>query len=574
MGRFIFTTARHEVATLSLGLVIFCFFAFFYNLGGSALFEPTEGRNAEIAREILYSHDWVTPHDDFVPVLDKPIFFHWLIALCYKLFGVSEWSARLPSALAGLGSVVLIYLFARKSFGFWEAAWSSLILASGVQFYALSRIVIFDMPLNFFVTLSLCSFYWAANTDLEFKKGAFYLLMYGAMGGATLIKGPIGLFLPGMVIVFYMLVTNKWFLLRQMNLFYGVLVFLIVVIPWYVFAEVKNPGYLYYFLWEENLVRFFTSHFNRNEPVYYFFEVLAVGFMPWTFLFPYLIRAQWKKSKDETTLFLVLWAGLPFIFFSFSQAKLSHYILPVYPPLAILAGTALATGLRHPSNEKRWPLWFPAVDLFGVFCVMIVGLYWPEVLPQPLQEAVRTALRDVPGFLLFALLLGTTWLALSTSKYLVMSQSALYLCCCGGFALYFLSVQPIVERIALDASSKLLAEKLTSVIQPKDQLVIYDNFRSSLPYYLNIERPIWVVSSRKDHSIMESYYAAERHPQPAAVYGRALLTREEFSEAWGTSNRQLFVLLREKNLRRLGGKNQIPPKIMLRANDFVLVAHR
>jgi len=81
MGRFIFTTARHEVATLSLGLVIFCFFAFIYDLGGSALFEPTEGRNAEIAREILYSHDWVTPHDDFVPVLDKPIFFHWSIAL-------------------------------------------------------------------------------------------------------------------------------------------------------------------------------------------------------------------------------------------------------------------------------------------------------------------------------------------------------------------------------------------------------------------------------------------------------------------------------------------------------------
>ena len=161
---------RHEAATVNLVLFLFCLFVLFYHLGAPALFEPTEGRNAEIAREILYSHDWVTPHDNFVPVLDKPIFFHWLIALCYKLFGVSEWSARLPSALAGLGSVVLIYLFARKSLGLWEAAWSSLILASSVQFYALSRIVIFDMPLNFFVTLSLCSFYWAADTDHGFKK--------------------------------------------------------------------------------------------------------------------------------------------------------------------------------------------------------------------------------------------------------------------------------------------------------------------------------------------------------------------------------------------------------------------
>ncbi len=98
------------------------------------LFEPTEGRNAEIAREILLTHDWVTPHGDFVPVLDKPIFLHWLIALCYKLFGVSEWSARLPSALAGLGSVVLIYLFAREFLGLWEALWSSLILAAWLYF--------------------------------------------------------------------------------------------------------------------------------------------------------------------------------------------------------------------------------------------------------------------------------------------------------------------------------------------------------------------------------------------------------------------------------------------------------
>jgi 4-amino-4-deoxy-L-arabinose transferase-like glycosyltransferase len=130
--------AGREIAAISLGLVLFCLLLFFYHLGASALFEPTEGRNAEIAREILLTHDWVTPHDDFVPVLDKPIFFHWLIAFCYKLFGVSEWSARLPSAFAGLGSVILIYLFARKFLGLWEALWSVLILASSVQFYALS----------------------------------------------------------------------------------------------------------------------------------------------------------------------------------------------------------------------------------------------------------------------------------------------------------------------------------------------------------------------------------------------------------------------------------------------------
>jgi 4-amino-4-deoxy-L-arabinose transferase-like glycosyltransferase len=564
----------HDVRAISLGLVLLCSFAFFYNLGGPALFEPTEGRNAEIAREILVTHDWVTPHDDFVPVLDKPIFLHWLIALCYKLFGVSEWSARLPSALAGLGSVILIYLFARKFWGLWEASWSTLILASSAQFYVLSHIVIFDMALCFCVTLSLCAFYWGVNSESRFKKKAFYLLMYAAMGLATLIKGPIGVFLPGMVIVFYLFMTKKWFLLREMNFFHGLNLFLIIVVPWYLWVEIRNPGYLYYFLSEENVIRFLAPHFHRSEPLYYFLAVLVFGFMPWTFLLPYVVGTQWKNSKDDTTLFLILWTVLPLLFFSFSQTKLSQYILPIYPPLAILTGTALASGLKHPLKNKKWPLWFPGLKLFLVFSIISVGVYWPELLPHPLQEPVRAAFREVPGFLLLALLLGTTWLALSTSRYLSMSQSALYLLCCGGFALYFVSVQPVVKRISLEISSTMLAEKLTSLIQRGDQLVTYDMFRSSLPFYLKIERPIWVVSAKKDHSIMESYYVAEKLPQPAAVYGRALFPLEGFSEVWGTSDRKLLVLLREKNLRRLVGKNQKLPEIILRADDLVLVANR
>jgi 4-amino-4-deoxy-L-arabinose transferase-like glycosyltransferase len=168
-------------SAISLALLFFCLFIFFYGLGGAALFEPTEGRNAEIAREILITHDWVTPHDNFIPALDKPIFLHWLIAICYKLFGVSEGSARVPSAFAGLGTIGLIYLFARKFLGLWEALWSSLILATSLQFFALSRIVIFDMPLTFFVTLSLCAFYSGTESDSRVKKELFYLLMYAAI---------------------------------------------------------------------------------------------------------------------------------------------------------------------------------------------------------------------------------------------------------------------------------------------------------------------------------------------------------------------------------------------------------
>ena len=563
---------RRKDLPITLGLLVFCLFVLFYGLGGVALFEPTEGRNAEIAREILLTHDWVTPHDNFIPVLDKPIFFHWLIAIGYKLFGLSEWSARLPSALAGLGSVVLIFLLARKFLGLWEALWSGLILITSLQFFALSRVVIFDMPLTFFITLSLCCFYWGANSDGGLKKRIFYLAMYAAMGVAALIKGPIGLLLPAMVIVPYVVILRKWSLLRELDLVPGLILFLFIVAPWYVWAEIRNPGYLRYFLWEENFIRFLTPHFGRTERSYYFLEVLAVGFLPWTFLLPYLIKAQWKRPINEPILFLILWTTLPFLFFSFSHTKLSHYILPIYPPLAILAGEAVARTLKNRSQNKSWPLWFPSVNLFLLLVMLAVAVYRPEILPQPLQGAMREALHDSSGVFIFGAILGIIWFALSTLKSIAKSEALLYIFCCAGFALYFCIAQSIVAPIALASSSKILAQKSASLIKAEDQLVIYGNFRSSLPYYLNLKRPLWVVWSGRGDSIMESYYIVEKRPQPAAHYGKALITFQEFAELRKTTKRNLLVFVKKKNIPHLIAGSDTPAKSILDFGDYVLMS--
>ncbi len=397
--------------------------------------------------------------------------------------------------------------------------------------------------------------------------------MYAAMGGATLVKGPIGLILPGMVISFYAFLARKWSLPREMDLFPGMILFLTIVAPWHIWVEIRNPGYLRYFLWEENFLRFLTPHFHRGEPWYFFLVVLAVGFIPWTFLLPYVIRAQWKKPVDETTLFFFLWTVLPFLFFSFSDTKLSHYILPIYPPLAILAGETVASSLKNPSKKKSWPLWLPAFNLFLVYFMLVVGVYWPELLPQPLGGSVREALHEFPGFLVFGMLLGGLWLALATWGRLAITQDSLYVLCCVGFALFFLFVQPIVRLIALGSSSKVLAEKSASSIHPDDQVVIYDTYLSSLPFYLKIERPIWVVWSGRNRSIMESFYIAEKQSQPATVYGKALLTIEEFPKLWETSKRKLFVFVKEKDLPRVVGKNESLPKRILHVNEIVLVAN-
>ncbi len=561
-----------EDLPITLALALFCLFAVFYGLGATAFFEPTEGRNAEIAREILLTHDWVTPHDNFIPVLDKPIFLHWSIAIGYKLFGLSEWAARLPSALAGLGCVILIYLHARKCLGEWEALWSGLILVTSLQFFALSRLVIFDMPLTFFTTLSLCCFYWGAHSDDRLRKHVFFLAMYAAMGGATMTKGPIGVFLPTLVIVPYIFLLKKWSILRELDLFPGVMLFLLIVAPWYIWADMRNPGYLRYFLWEENFVRFLTPHFGRTESSYYFLGVLAVGFLPWTFLIPYVIRAHWKRPINEPILFLLLWTVLPFLFFSFSHTKLSQYILPVYPPLALLAGGAVAGSSKNPNQNKRWPVGFPAVNLFLLLGMLAVGFYRPEILPQPLNGAVREAFHDAGGIFIFAILLGISWLVLSIFRFVAKSETSLYLYCCAGFALYFWTAQSIVAPIALASSSKLLAQKSAPLIKPEDQLVLYNDFRSSLPYYLNLERPLWFVWSGHGDSVMESYYILEKHPQPAASYGRALITFEEFDKLRQTSRKNLLVFVRKKHIPQLTGANATAVNILLDFGDYVLIS--
>jgi 4-amino-4-deoxy-L-arabinose transferase-like glycosyltransferase len=563
---------RQKELFIFLGLFLFCLFILFYGLGRAALFEPTEGRNAEIAREILLTHDWITPHDDFIPVLDKPIFLHWLIAIGYKLFGLSEWAARLPSALAGLGSVILVYLFARKFLGLWEGLWSGLILLTSLQFFALSRIVLFDMPLTFFITLSLCCFYWGMNCADRRKKQVFYLAMYAAMGVAMLIKGPIGVVVPAMVILPYVVILRKWFLLRELHVISGVILFLIIVAPWYVWVDIRNPGYLRYFLWEENFIRFLTRHFGRGERSYYFLEVLAVGFLPWTFFLPHLVKAQWKRPVNEPILFLLLWTGLPFLFFSFSHTKLSHYILPIYPALAILAGEAVARSLKERSQLKRWPLWFPSVNLFLLLVMLAVAAYRPEILPNPLQGAMREALHDAPDVFILGAILGIIWLALATVKAIAKSQASLYLFCCAGFALYFCIVDSVVAAVALASSSKVLAQKSASLIKPGDQLVIYDSFRSSLPYYLKVERPIWVVWSGHGDSVMESYYIVEKRPQPAAIYGKALITFEQFAELREVTKKRLLVFVKKKNIPRFIGKNGTPAETLLDFDDYVLMS--
>ncbi|MBI2181970.1 MAG: glycosyltransferase family 39 protein [Deltaproteobacteria bacterium] len=532
---------------MSWFLAALCCWVIFQNLGAAHLFEPDEGRNAERARELLVLNNWAIPHENFLPALDKTIFLYWLIAITYKLFGVSEWSARLPSALAALGCLLLVYKFARDRWGNWVALWSTLILLTNIQFFFYSRLVIFDMTLTFLTTLALIEYSQALDTGDPHSRPRHIVLMSAAMGLATLAKGPIGALLPAMVIFFHLLLLRRWSFLAWRNLLLGGIVFSAIVAPWAGWTETKHPGYLRYFFWEENVLRFLTPHFQRGEPWYYFIIVLACGFFPWSLLLPSTIKNTWTKSLAKDNLFLILWS-------------VGRYINAIS---------------ADPGATRRWVLCLPWLALLLIVTYLIIGVYQPALLHHEIRETV-TQMSVLQQTANIALILVSAWFAFSALKgrWQWQEQLVVYLRHCLGLVLLLFCVAQMFAAASQTRSAKTLAERASPFIRPQDQLVLYDAYLNGLPFYLRVARPIWVIWSGRSKIIMQNIYVAQKQPTPALGFGPVLFTFEEFAKEWKEAKQPLLVFLKQRQLSRLLRQGGDTPRELARVGEFVLVSHR
>ncbi|MSP39094.1 MAG: glycosyltransferase family 39 protein [Deltaproteobacteria bacterium] len=546
-------------------------FILFFQLGAAPLFEPDEGRNSEKAREILVLQDWVTPHDNFHPVLDKPIFFYWLIALSLKLLGISEWAARLPSALAALGCVGLVYFFARDHWGRWPALWSALILLTSAEFFILARIVIFDMPLTFFLTLALCAFYDAGHCENLQRRRGMCLLLYSALGAATLIKGLIGIVVPGMVIFAYLLLTRQWAMLRRIYLLPGVLLFLLLVLPWYLEVGARHDGYLRYYFWDEHFGRFASDEFDRSQPWYYFIVVGLVGLFPWTLLLPTLLAGWRRKALDDKTLFVVLWAALPLLFFSLSRSKLPHYILPIFPALSLLIAVPLVNLCRESPKKAQRALLLTLGCHGLVACYFVIGIVYPAILPRTIGSGVSVLTHPV---WLYGIMVAITLTLLAcwqaTRKTFRQEQLFVVQACALVASLAF--VAQVISAPASARSAKGLAEKAAAMVRPDTQVVFYDTFQSGMAFYLRAEKPLWVVTYRnKKRTFLGNFYALGKRAEPIGPRGRALLDFDEFREQWKSVKRPMVILVKEKNRARLEAEIGAAPKQVGMVNDYVVL---
>jgi len=549
-------------------------FVLLYKLGSVALFEPDEGRNAEKAREILLLNDWITPHENFYPVLDKPIFFYWLIALFYQLFGVSEWTARLPSLLSAFGCVFLIYRFSRAHWGRWVALWSALILVTSVEFFILARTVIFDMPLTFCETVALLAFYEAEQSENRRRRAALCLAMYLALGAGTLIKGLVALVIPGIVFFLFILLRRRWQILRRIYIIPGAGVFLAVVLPWYLQAEARNPGYLNYYLWAEHFGRYTTASFDRSEPWYYFIGVALVGFFPWTLVLPWIIKNLWRRSWDDKTVYLVLWVSVPLLFFSASHSKLPHYILPIFAALSILAGATLV-GLYEQSVSKfRWVMISVWVVQSLNALYLLLGAFYPTILAHQIRERFS----DMAFLLWLYATVSLVILGYMASRWIThdrVRQGPIYLAQVVGLSVFFMLLTEVMISAAPDRSAKQTAMAVLSHLRSGEQVALFETYMSGLPFYLRVERPVWLITHEsKKRTFLGNYYTIGKRHDPVTPWGKAIFNLDDFAKQWKTRRQPFLVILKDKNLNQLAETIGETPKPLARVDEYVLVSNR
>jgi 4-amino-4-deoxy-L-arabinose transferase-like glycosyltransferase len=367
-------------------LLGFCLFLFCYGVGQFGLIGADEPRYAQVAREMLARHDWITPTLGGRAWLEKPVLYYWQAMLAYSLVGVSDWAARLPSAVDASLLVLGVYLFLRRLRPGFHLD-GALMTASAAGVVGFAHAASPDMPLAAMFTLAMLAWYaWWETSQKPYLAG-FYVFL----GLATLAKGPVAPVLAGAILILFAIVANDSRVILRTLWIPGMLLFFLVALPWYVAVQARNPEFFRVFILEHNLARFGTDLYRHQQPFWFYVPIVIVGLIPWV-VFALVgavetVRAWWSEratlldSGDALNFFLLLWLILPILFFSLSQSKLPGYILP-----ALAAGPLLVAEYlrRHADDGER-----PAVWLIGVHAIVAVAPVIPALLISSLLQPHR-----------------------------------------------------------------------------------------------------------------------------------------------------------------------------------------
>ena len=339
--------ARRRELMESAAVGVLALVAFFFHLGSYGLWEPDEARYAEIAREMLASGNFLVPHLNYVPYIEKPPLLYWMTSLAFHFLGTNEFAARLVPALSALVGVIVTYWFGRRAFDHRRGLLAAAILITSPMYAVMAQVLITDMLLTVLLTVAFFSLF------LQWREGGrWWIAIYPAAALAVLTKGPVGVILPGLAGLLFL--WRQGALRAGLGKFHvvaGALIVAAVALPWFAAIAIRQPGFIDFYFIREHFRRVFVATYSHDEPFYFYLPVLLVGLLPWSICLPLLLS---DATRGPARSFCAIVAGIVVALFSAANAKLIPYVLPAVPPMAmLLADSILCAWKTAPSNRGR-----------------------------------------------------------------------------------------------------------------------------------------------------------------------------------------------------------------------------
>ncbi|MEA5620171.1 glycosyltransferase family 39 protein [Cronbergia sp. UHCC 0137] len=506
------------VTVSSLWLLLIGWIAFGWHLGSISLIDETEPLFAEASRQILVTGDWITPFFNAETRFDKPILIYWCQAIAYSIMGVNEWAARIPSALSAVAVTALAFYVVQWYFvkkdeleqtknptrRYLTAAIASALIALNPEMIVWGRIGVSDMLLTGCIASALLCFFlgYANNPQLSGENPKFpnkwYLACYVLIAGAILTKGPVGIVLPGLVMIAFAVYLGKfWQIWREMRLILGLGIILALSVPWYALVTWYNGwNFINAFFGYHNLERFTEVVNGHSAPWYFYFVVVLLGFAPYSVYIPvaitrlnFLQRSHWliQDRSQQLGLFVGFWFLGVFGFFTVAVTKLPSYVLPLMPAAAILVALFWSDLFSSPKNISLKPFWITTWLNIGFLSLLSVGLFnltkivgFDPAAPELYQLIENAGLPRLGGIIWLIGAIAIASLILNRLWSPIIAVNIV------GFVA-FLAIVLIPALFLMDQERQLPLRQLSAIAretrQPREELVMVGFKKPSVTFY-------------------------------------------------------------------------------------------
>lgn len=455
---------------------------------------PDEGRYADISRHMFESGDWLVPRLDGLPFIHKPPMLHWLSSIAMHIFGVHVWVVRLVPVLAASLLLIGTYLFVRKYLSQKIAELSILMMATNLLFFGSSQYVNHDLLLATGITLSV---FCLVDFSLCNRKAMLFLGYFFA-ASAFLTKGLIGILIPGMILLPWLLYTRQYKRIPAFFNPFALLFLAALTLPWLYQMQQIYPDFLHYFFIDQQFNRFHSNQFNNKQSWFFYLVILLVSLLPW------LLTLRWtglrtilqQQRLNPIGQLLIWWLVSVVIFFSIPPSKLAGYILPALTPLIILCAVAFEKSTLNTQQLTRMQKYAPAAFVGLLGFVLAATLYFIP-LDFNLSSVQKWQITLMAALLVYSPLLFLQLLHRHKLEYAHYVAACLIVLC---------SVVPFATRI-FDIKNNHDQINFTAYIHPNTKVVFYDRYYYDLPFLLDLKQPVYVVTDWQNN--VSDNYAQE-----------------------------------------------------------------